>query len=127
VIPVAGDTSPRSTFHWILYHLKAMDYAQRRLEKKISKLLEKHRVRRADEKELRQIILKLNEITKEYENSIRFRQQKIMDFIPETEKTKWAAKVREAENECYERVFLEECESMDVEIEEFKSAADFEP
>jgi len=122
---MASDTSSKGSYHWILYHLKAMEYAQKRLDKKISELPKGYKLAEADAKELRQIISKLKEIIKEYKNSINSRQQKIMSFIPETEKTKWAEKFRGAENKCYERVFLEEEEPMDVGIEEFKSATGY--
>lgn len=122
---MASDTSSKDSYHWILYHLKAIEYAQKRLDKKISELPEGYKLAEADAKKLRQIISKLKEIIEEYKNSINFRQQRIIYFIPETEKTKWAEQFRDAENKCYERVFLEEEESIEAGIEEFKPATEY--
>lgn len=122
---MASDTKSKGSYHWILYHLKAIEYAQKRLDKKISELPKGYKLAEADAKELRQIISKLKRIIGEYKNSINFRQQKIMYFIPETEKTKWAKQFRDAENKCYERVFLEEEEPIKVGIEEFKPATEY--
>ena len=99
-------TNSKNRYHWIIYHLEAMNYAKTKLEKKLSELPSAHKLLKLDAEDLRKVISKLREIIRWYKHIIDYHQQKAMSHIPETEKTRWAKKMRELENKSYENLFV---------------------
>jgi len=101
------DVKPhKDRFHWVLYHLEAMNYAKTKLKKKMSQLPSGQKLLKLDSKELRKIISQIKEVINWYKGNIEYHQEKAMSHIPDTEKTKWAKKSRELENKSYENIFL---------------------
>lgn len=91
----------KNRYHWILYHLKAMDYGRAKLEKWLAKLPMNPKPH-----EYGYVISELKEAIKWYKHHIEYHREKAMSHIPETEKTKWAKERREAENRSLENTFL---------------------
>jgi hypothetical protein len=98
----------KNTYHWILYHLKAMDYGQKKLEKWLAKLPMNPKPH-----EYTQVISELKKAIEWYKNSIEYHRKKAMSHIPGTEKTKWANEVREAENLSLENTYLRSKEMLE--------------
>jgi len=93
-------------YHWILYHLEAMSYGRKKVDKKMAALSSDFHLVQADPEKLRQIISELKELLKWHVEFIEYHKQKATSHIPETEKTKWARERRDAENKSYETAFL---------------------
>ncbi len=93
-------------YHWIAYHLEAMNYGRTKVDARLSELPSSFNLDKADPGKLKEVIATLKELLKWYEDFIEYHQQKALSHIPETEKTKKAKKYREAENKSYENVFL---------------------
>ena len=91
----------KNTYHWILYHLKAMDYGLKKLEKWLVKL-----PRNPKPDEYTQVISELKEAIRWYKSHVEYHREKAMSHIPETERTKWAKKRREDENRSLDNIFL---------------------
>jgi hypothetical protein len=104
-------------YHWIIYHLEAIDYGDRKVEEKLSKLPSDFKLDQADPYALRRVISELKGILKWYRNYITYHQQKALTHIPETEKTKWAKERRGAENVSLEKIFTEADILPDKEVE----------
>ena len=115
--------SKKEKNHWIIYHLEAMNYAQKQMNNKLSKLPSSHTLHKYDAQGLRKIISDLKEIIKWYEHKIIYHQEKAISHIPENEKTKWAKKSRELENKSYENFFISGDKLMNQEVssDEFKT------
>ena len=104
-------------YHWIVYHLKAIDYGDRKVEEKLSKLPSDFKLDQADPHALRQVISELKGILNWYRTYITYHQQKALTHVPETEKTKWAKERRSTENVSLEDTFLKADGYRDKEIE----------
>ncbi|MBU7017757.1 MAG: hypothetical protein HXS44_09620 [Theionarchaea archaeon] len=93
-------------YHWIAYHLEAMNYGRTKVDAKLSGLPSSFKLDKADPEKLRDVIATLRELLKWYQDFIEYHQQKALSHIPETERTKKAMKYRDAENKSYENAFL---------------------
>ncbi len=111
-------------YHWIMYHLEALDYGREKVDNKISKLPAGQKLVRLTPKEHREVISQLKEIISWYEKFIQYHQQKALSHIPETEKTLWAKEKRKLENSSYENIFLNanEIAKNSVNKRDFKTA-----
>ncbi len=93
-------------YHWIVYHLKAMDYADIKFNMAINLISGKLSNKKMTEGELKAIIKELISYGKWYNNQIEYHREKATHHIPEIEKVKWAKSQREKENKSLESVFL---------------------
>lgn len=91
----------KNTYHWIVYHLKAMDYGLKKLEKKLAKLPINPKP-----DEYTYVISEQEKAIEWYKNYIEYHRRKAMSHIPEMEKTQWAHRKREGENLSLEDTFL---------------------
>ena len=116
--------SKNENYHWIIYHLEAINYGRNKVDKKISQLPSGRKLADADQKQLKKVISELKKIITEYENYIEYHQQKAISHIPKTDKTDWAQKNREIENVSLENIFLKanELENDGTIKNDFKSA-----
>lgn len=116
--------SKDENYHWIIYHLEAINYGRNKVDKKILQLPSGSKLVKADQKQLRKVISELKKIINDYENYIEYHQQKAMSHIPKTDKTDRAQINREIENISLENVFLRanELENDGAVKNEFKSA-----
>ena len=104
-------------YHWIVHHLEAMDYGDKKVEERLSLLPSDFKLDKADSRALRQVISELKGILRWYRNFVQYHQQKALTHVPETEKTKWAKERRNAENVSLENIFLKADIPPDKEIE----------
>lgn len=96
----------QNNYHWIVYHLEAMNYAHTKLEKKTAELPGGHSLAKLDSGQLRKVIGDLKAIMNWYEEQIKYHQEKAYSHVPENEKTKNAKQRREMENKSYENCFI---------------------
>lgn len=113
----------QDNYHWIVYHLEAMNYAHTKLEKKMSNLPSGHSLIKLDSGQLRKVIGDLKETINWYEEQIKYHQDKACSHVPEDEKTKKAKHRRELENKSYENCFVSADQILpnDAKNENFKA------
>ena len=109
-------------YHWIIYHLEAMDYGEKKVEERLCRLPSDFKLNQADSHALKQVISELKEILGWYRNHIQYHQKKALTHVPQTEKTKWAKERRNAENVSLENTFLKAdiLPDKETELKEFE-------
>ncbi|UCE74597.1 MAG: hypothetical protein JSV56_02545 [Methanomassiliicoccales archaeon] len=73
-------------YHWILYHLEAIEYGQKKIDTRMAKLPSSIKLQDADPEKLKKVISELKEIISWYKKFVEYHQQKALSHIPETEK-----------------------------------------
>jgi len=96
----------KNNYHYIIYHLEAMNYAKTKFEKEMSKLPSGHKLTELKKEELRKLISHIKDLVRWYKSQIEYHQQKAMSHIPKTENVKKKQKARRLENKSLENLFV---------------------
>jgi hypothetical protein len=97
----------KSKYHYIAYHLEAMNYAPKRYEKKLSELPSPISLEKADVGKLKSVITSLRGILTDYHKHIEYHQTKAFSHVPEEDREKGIVTFRKSENKSYETIFLD--------------------
>jgi hypothetical protein len=99
------------SYHWLMWHLTAMDYAKSKLEAKLMDIIPAAKPMSSDPRELRLRLAKLRELVTWYVSIVESHRSKALSHIPECKRSAWEKEMRGKENRSYEALFCKDDQS----------------